>query len=73
MRLAQDLGESQERATKELHFRERAEKEVSRLRDVNAKLQQRLESRTITADYFNPRLRTILNIVEELKKEMPPN
>jgi hypothetical protein len=38
---------------------------------MNETLERRMHDRSVTAAYFNPRLSKILQIVEELKDEMP--
>ncbi len=69
--LARELSEWQERATAELQHRQRAEEEAIQLKDVNEKLQRQVDIRAMAASYFNPRLDTILLVVEELRKGMP--
>jgi hypothetical protein len=68
VRLARELSEWQDRATAELEHRHSAEEQVGQLKGANEKLQRQAPNSAMTADYFNPRLGTILHIVEELKR-----
>lgn len=75
IRLAQELKElknSQELVTIQLQARQRAEEEALDLKNNNIRLQQQAEDGATFASYCSPRLNTISQIVEELRKRMPP-
>lgn len=72
IRLAQELKNSQELVTIQLQARQRAEEEALDLKNNNIRLQQQAEDGAMFASYCSLRLNTISQIVEELRKRMPP-
>ena len=70
-KLTNDLNECRGRISTESQQRCLAEEQVRHLKVANAELEHRMHDRSVTAAYFNPRLVKILQMVEELKREVP--
>lgn len=70
-KLTKDLNECRGRISTESEQRHHAEEQVRHLKETNAELERRMHNRSVTAAYFNPRLSKILQMVEELKGEVP--
>lgn len=70
-KLTKELNECRGRISTESQQRHHAEEQVRQLKQTNADLEHRMHDKSVTAAYFNPRLNKILQIVEELKGEVP--
>lgn len=54
-----------------IKHKQRFEEEASQLKIGNEGLQSKVRKSKIAANYLNPRLETILHLVQELVKDMP--